>query len=393
MPVNFSRGIPEMTPTQSARFEANLLPLQQKEELCRSLLAEFGVVNIRERSKDHELIHACLVDPTHQNQDREPTASLNYQNLGYRCLGCGAKGYLPWLIAVVRGGTTEDARRWLNQETGLGGNVMDVSLLMKYLDSLYLPKVGLAPLVRFPETMLRPWALLHPYLTDPKPYGREIREENVLQMRLGYAEHYKIGERADGTDITSERIVIPHFWKGDLVGWQTRRLNSRDGTAKYLSSPDFPKDQTIYNYEARHTGPVVVMEAMLSVVSKVHLERWHCEGTFGASMAEEQIRLLSKHPRIILFMDNDKAGWEAVEGTKTFSRDGRLLSSHPGLGETLGRSSNVFVVENPWAADPQDISDEDFDSLCDQAVPYSIWRRPTTLLCYSCNEVAHDGPC
>ncbi len=332
------------------------------------------------------------MDPTHQNQANEPTASLNFENLGYRCLGCQAKGYLPWLIAVVRGGTTEDARRWLNQETGLGGNVMDVSLLMKYLDALYMPKAGLAPLVRFPDRMLEPWAFLHPYLTDPKPYGRQIREENVLQMRLGYAQEYKIGERKDKTPITSERVVIPHFWKGDLVGWQTRRLDPRDGTAKYLSSPDFPADQTIYNYDAKHSGTVVVMEAMLSVVSKVHLEP-HPEATFGASMSEEQVRLLSKHPRIVLFMDNDDAGWKSVMGQDSFSRDGRLLKHTPGLGETLGRSSTVFVVENPWAADPQDLSDEDYLTLVDAAVPFSIWNKPTVLLCYSCNEVAHDGNC
>ena len=388
MPV-FSRGMPA-----SAPFEAAMLPLAQKEDLCRSLLSEFGIVNPRERVGDHELIHACLIDPTHKNQASEPTASLNFEKLAYKCLGCKAAGGLLWLIATVRGCTTDEARQWLNEETGLGTEIMDLSLLMKYFDALYKPKNGLPPVPRYPESMLSPWAWLHPYLTDPKEDGgRGIREENVLAMKVGYAEDYKIGQRKDKTWITSERIVIPHFWKGDLVGWQTRRLDARDGTAKYLSSPDFPKDQTIYNYEPRHTGTVVVMEAMLSAVSKVHLDP-HPEATFGASITDVQVSLLSKHPRVVLFMDNDKAGWEAVEGVDTFyPSSGKLKEHRPGLGELLGRSGNVFVVDNPYAADPQDLSDDDYLHLVATALPFSVWKRPSVLLCYACKEIAHDGPC
>lgn len=388
MAVTFDRGMPG-----SAPFEAGLLPLAQKEDLCRELLAEFGVTNVRERVADHELIHGCLIDPTHQRQDSEPTASLNYHKLAYRCLGCGAKGGLLWFIAQARGCTTDEARQWLNSETGLGGQVMDISLLMKYFDALYKPKTGWPPIPTYPARMLEPWALIHPYLTDPRDQGgRAIPEANVISMNLGYAEDYKIGKRTDGTWITSERIVIPHFWKGALVGWQSRRLDVTDGTSKYLSSPDFPKDQTIYNYQPRHTGTVVVMEAMLSAASKVHLEP-HPEATFGASVTEEQHRLLEKHPRIVLFMDNDDAGWKAVEGRDDLWPSGDLKEHHPGMAEILGRSSTVFVVDNPYAADPQDLSDEDYLSLVEGAVPFSVWRRPTVLLCYSCKGVAHEGGC
>lgn len=388
--VSFSRG----APPPGAPFEAGLLPLSQKEDLCRSLLDEFAAVSVRERVSDHELIHGCLVNPTHQNQVREPTASLNYEKLTYRCLGCGARGGLLWLIATVRNSTTDDARLWLNSETGLGGSVMDLSLLMKFIDALYKPSRGLPPIPTYPTSMLGPWNLIHPYLTDPRPDGRAIPEENVLRMSLGYAEQYPLGEEEDGRPRrTSERIIIPHFWKGDLVGWQTRRLDSSDGTPKYLSSPDFPKDYTIYNYEPRHRGKVVVMEAALSAVSKVHLDP-HPEATFGASLTDYQLTLLAKHERIVLFMDNDDAGWKAVEGYDTYwPNSTRVKEHHEGMGEILGRSSNVFVVDNPWAADPQDLSDEDYLMLVDQAVPFSVWQRPTRLLCYRCDQTAHEGPC
>jgi hypothetical protein len=387
MPVTYSRGVPP----KGGPFEAGMLPLSQKEDLCRSLLAEFGVTNVRERVSDHELIHACLIDPTHTRQASEPTASLNYEKLAYRCLGCGARGGLLWFIATCRQETSVEARRWLSQTVGTDGQVMDIADLMRYLDAVYDVKKTKAMIPAYSQRMLDPWALVHPYLTDPKAEGgRGIPEENVRLLRLGYAEEYKVGETPDKRPITSERIVLPHFWKGDLVGWQTRRLAS-DGTPKYLSSPDFPKDQTIYNYQPRNERAVVV-ESMMSVATHVHALP-EMEATFGASVTDTQVRLLAKHPTVVLWMDNDKAGWDAIDGYDQVNAKGRVTGHTPGLGELLARTCNVLVVDSPYAADAGDISTEDALALVNSAIPYSAWTRPTTLLCYACKEVAHDGAC
>jgi hypothetical protein len=387
--TSFNRG----APPKKEPFLAGMLPLAQKEDLCRNLLAEFGVTNIRHRASDHELIHGCLIDPSHTRQQSEPTASLNYDKLVMRCLGCGARGGLLWFIAQCRGeGSTKDARRWLSKTVGIDGNVMELSDLMRYFDALYDTKSNKVPIPAYSKRMLEPWAFIHPYLTDPRDYhGRGIPEQNVIKMKVGYAEKYRVGRHPDGTDKTSERIVIPHFWKDDLVGWQTRRLAS-DGTPKYLSSPDFPKDQTIYNHQPSNEM-VVVVESMLSVVTHVHA--LPCmEATFGASVTDTQMRLLAKHPTIVLWMDNDEAGWKAVEGYDvTKPKSGALIRHEPGMGEILGRSSNVLVVENPYAADPGDIHTLDAVALVRDAVPFSVWQRPKTLLCYRCKEVAHDGLC
>jgi hypothetical protein len=382
--ATFGRG----APAKKEPFQAGMLPLSQKEALCRDLLAEFGVTNIRHRAHDHELIHGCLIDPSHTRQQTEPSASLNYEKLTYRCLGCGARGGLLWFIAWCRGeGSTKDARKWLGKKTGTDGSVMELADLMAYFDMLYAPTSAKVPIPAYSPRILEPWAFTHPYLTDPvSQKGRGIPEANVLAMRVGYAEHYRVG-----TDRTSERIVLPHFWKGDLVGWQTRRLWD-DGTPKYLSSPDFPKDQSVYNYD-RTNEVAVVVESMLSVVSHVHAVPF-MEATFGASVTDTQIGLLTKHPNIVLWMDNDKAGWRAVEGYDvTRPKSGALIRHEPGMGELLERSSSVQVVENPYAADPGDMTTRDVVSLIKAAVPFSIWQRPKTLLCYRCKEVAHDGVC
>lgn len=349
-------------------FEPVLLPDDIKRDLCLGLLEEFGAVSIRESHT--EITHGCLVSTAHRDQERNPTASLNWETLTFNCLGCQSSGGILWFIATLRGCSSTEALDWLNTQTGLGGREIDISSLMRYFDALYSPqRHGRVPIPRYSERVLDAWSGIHPYLTDPRSEeGRQIDVGVAQELRFGYAQEYPVGK-----DVTSERIVLPHFWKGKLVGWQTRRL-ADDGTPKYLSSPDFPKDQTIYHYVPREER-VVVVEAMLSVASKMHLA--HCEGTFGAKVTDAQVALLGKHPVVILFMDNDDAGWKATEH----------------LGEELSRTAIVLAVENPWSADPADIDDEDFLALISTAVPYSVWRRPEMLYCYQCRQQAHSGPC
>ena len=232
---------------------------------------------------------------------------------------------------------------------------------MEFFDAVYDKKRDVEPpMPRMDAKVLTPWRAIHPYMTEI----RGIAEQTLIDFNVGYG---KIRTRLhDGDDterryIESERIVIPHFWKGTLVGWQTRRLFASDGTPKYLSSPDFPKDRTLYNYDAKARLAVVV-EAPMSVLTKAHLEP-RIEGTFGAKVTDRQVRLLSMHPRLILFMDNDEAGWNATRR----------------LGEALEAYSDVWVAANPWAADPGDMDDQTYLGCIEDAVPYSLWSQPTTL--------------
>ena len=391
----FGRGAPTTTSTSRTHrdFEPVRLPLAQKENLCRELLAEFGATTIRERPAHHELIHGCLTG-SHSRQDREPTASINYSSLTARCLGCGwASGILAWIAACRGYDSSREAYLWLSERLGLDGSIMGLSTLLAYFDSIFERRVVDHTITTFSERLLEPWAMVHPYLTDPvSEQGRGIPLENVLAARLGYAEHYRIAQRPDKTWITSERIVIPHFWKGALVGWQTRRLDARDGTAKVLNSVDFPKDSTLYHYDLSHDVAVVV-EGPLSVVR--HLDCVpQTVATFGATVTARQVSLLAQYPHIVLCLDNDEAGWKAVEGYNLYYRSGQLQEHKPGLGEILGRYTRVSVWENPYAADPADLSGEDFHRLAlREAVPFSVWSRPTSLLCYQCRRTAHPGPC
>lgn len=333
-------------------FEAGLLPDVEKEQLCLSLLEEFGAENISVKD-DGEIIHSCCLPfGLHANGDRSPSASLNYQRLTYNCYGCGGGGLL-WFIGVCRGEDVGAAKQWLKQQTGTGADEQPLSALLDFFDAVYGQEAPRpAPIPKMDRRVLDQYLVIHPYMTEM----RGIPEGNLIKHLVGYGTlRLRLGE----SFVESERIIIPHFWKGNLVGWQSRRLRD-DGTGKYQSTPDFPKDTTLYDYNP--TKPGLVVESPMSVLRHAHHQ--NMAATFGASLTERQIKLLADYPRVTLWFDNDNAGWRATEEVA----EGLL----PYLGE-------VWVVDSPYAADPADMDDETVDRLVAEAVPYSIWSKPATL--------------
>lgn len=373
-------------------FEAALLPEASKRAMCQELLSEFGASVRRINDKSGEMIHGCLVSPElHTDQDKNPTASLNYQKLTYNCLGCGASGGLLWFIATCRNESSLDARRWLEKTAGLGGQVLELAAMMRFLDAVYARPTAL-PIPSYSQKLLKAWDFDHPYFAEERHIPAEIR----ARYRLGW-------------DPKTDRVVLPHLWEGKLVGWQTRKLpnewrampleadspdmhSGMPNSPKYHSSPDFPKESTIYNHVPSIRA--VVTEAMLSVLRHEHA--YHSEAVFGAKVTDLQMRRLVKHDEVVLWMDNDRAGWDAVLGhpevppTKERPRGKEAVL---GMAETLSAYTKVRVVDSRWSQDPADLPTDEAVSLTDAAVPWSVWEPPKQLYCFECVHKAHSGPC
>jgi DNA primase len=249
---------------------------------------------------------------------------------------------------------------------------MELEQLLTYLDQLYTRRAP-APLPTYSERLLKPF--YHPYLED-----RGIPRATQERFKVGW-------------DPESDRIVLPHFWKGRLVGWQTRALpqpywskQPEEVLPKYLSSADFPKDTTIFNYAPGPAG--LAVESMMSVLKHAHA--FEMVATFGASITEDQADRLTKYGEITLWLDNDKAGWSCLEGTPRTKQ----AEAKPGLAEVLSRSVPVWIVESPWSQDPGDLPTEEAHRLATTSrVPWSVWRRPEVLYCWECRNRAHTGPC
>ncbi len=137
--------------------------------------------------------------------------------------------------------------------------------------------------------------------------------------------------------------------KGKLVGWQSRRLDSSDGTPKWLSTPEFPKDSTLFNYdEVCKADPnfVVVCESPMSTLR--HQHHLPIVATFGAEVTDRQVRLMAEFDRVVLWMDPDNAGWRApVVGTTT--RASSMTASSSAWSPTPMSGRSIRIGRWIWA--------------------------------------------
>ena len=324
------------------------LPSEDKRALALSLLEEFGARVIRPPNAQGEIIHSCVLPfGMHRHGDAHASASINYLKLVYNCLGCGCSGGLLWFVSTCRGATAVATRQWLLEKATV--SIDDVPAFLAYLDSLYNPaRAAVEPIPRYSPRVLDPWRFIHPYMTEI----RHIPIENLRRFDIGY------GNIEITPTFHSERIILPHYWRNELVGWVTRRI-ANDGSAKYLNTEGFPKATTIYNYDPK--VPAMIAEGQMSVLA--HPDNPHMEATFSAEVTQKQVRLLAEHPKVILFFDNDTAGWKATIK----------------VGAALLGYTEVQVVQNPYDADPADFGD-DYRDL--DLVPFSIWSPPGRLLPY-----------
>ncbi|MGW7100359.1 hypothetical protein [Streptomyces sp. NPDC054838] len=356
--------------------ELTALPEGHKDQLAADVLDSLGIT-VKRRQGD-ELIHACPISSYHSDQERNPTAALNSSNLLWHCLGCGSGGTVLWLIATLRNTTTEQARDWLNGEAGLT-RAMELPDLLALFDSLYTEQRR-APLPVYSERMLDRWKEtgIPDYITGE----RGIPEATAAAMGLctdpdGFLDRKPTGPRA----------VIPHRWKGQLVGWQSRRLPAADPTApKYLSTPGFPREETVFDHDPSRPRIVVVESPMSGLRHRHHQP---VEATFGAAVTNVQVDHLARgRDEIIWWPDNDQAGWKMAEGREHNGRH------YPGAPERASRFCKNLIVESPFAADPAELPDEIVDLLIADAVPWQIWQRPPVLYCHLCFQEAHtSAPC
>jgi Toprim-like len=325
------------------------LPEEDKRALALALLEEFGARVIRPPNAQGEIIHSCVLPfGLHSHGDVHASASLNYRKLVYNCLGCGCSGGLLWFVSTCRGTTAEATRSWLVEKATV--DIEDIPAFLVWLDNVYNPtRLEVEPIPRYSPRVLDPWRFIHPYLTEI----RHIPIENLRRFDIGY------GMIEITPTFHSERIIIPHYWADELVGWQSRRI-ANDSSAKYLNTEGFPKATTIYNYDP--FVPAMVVEGVMSVLA--HPDDPHMESTFSAEVTTKQIRLLAGHPKVTLFFDNDSAGWKATEK----------------VGEALLAYTEVDVVQNPYDADPADMGD-DYRDL--DRVPFSVWAPPGRILPYA----------
>jgi DNA primase len=280
---------------------------------AREILEAYGAENIIESGD--ELIHSCILDtviPHHTNGDAAPSASLNKRSLLFNCFSYGG-GDIIWLIKQLEC-APEDTYHATQVLSRFLHGVRDMSLedLKARIESYFSDEEDSADTIpRYNAKVLDGWSMIHPHLIE----DRHLNEKVLIRKRIGY-------------DMEENKIVIPVFWQGRLVGWQKRKMDHPrwpqlpgvEFEPKYKNSPSFPRFQTLYNYpDHRKVNEVVVVESSVSVLALESFREClgseslpHPVGTFGSSPSEKHAEYLRVFDQVTIFYDWDYAGWKGA---------------------------------------------------------------------------------
>ncbi|HEY6907095.1 MAG TPA: DNA primase [Ignavibacteriaceae bacterium] len=178
--------------------------------------------------------------------------------------------------------------------------------------------------------------LLH-FLQDKK-----IDIERALQLGL-------IGKSQEGRlyDKFSSRIIFPIFSpNGRVVAFAGRILENKEGSAKYLNSPEsviYTKGRVLYGLshakdEIRRVDKAILVEGYMDLISLYQNGIKNVVAVSGTALTEEQVQLLSRYTKnVVLLFDADTAGIKAA------MRSIELL---------LRRDFEIKIIALPQGEDP-----------------------------------------
>lgn len=292
-----------------------------------SVLTNIGV-DIR-RSDGKEITGRC---PVHHKvtgrEDRSPSWSMNSSTGLWLCFSCGAKGTLSMLVSEL---------------TGDPDSILSVHRLIieASLNSVASPKVT------------------HEVPVDWVAFGKftKVPDRMTALKNLDSTVTWKFGIR---WDTTNKCWVIPIVSPmGELRGWQSKK------TGWVRNYPEgVKKSETLFGIERFTSDTAVLVESPLDVVRMGSLSL-NSQGlaSFGTSVSDSQIRILSNHAdRLIVAMDNDAAGLSASK---------RLASMLPYFRKGIF----WFNYGNVDAKDIGDMDDDDIISGIERASLIPPWVR------------------
>ena len=309
------------------------------------------------------------------HDEKTPSFYVNDQKQFYHCFGCGAHGDVISWMTEQRGLSFIDAIKELAAEAGMEvpapdpvaakkaekrAELIDVTTEAQdwFVDQLrgsagrealaYLNRRGLKP------EILREFGFGYAP-EDRQAIGRALSrfDERMLVesgMRI---------RTDDGTiyDRFRGRVMLPiQDARGRVIAFGGRILESRDGVAKYLNSPDTPlfdKGRTLYNLHraapaSRQSGRVIVVEGYMDVVALAQAGFADAVAPLGTALTEMQLEMLWRMvERPILCFDGDAAGQRAA--MRAISRALPML----------GPMRSLSIVQLPAGLDPDDLIKRD----------------------------------
>lgn len=307
----------------------------------------------------------------HEGEDVNPSFGIDTENLRYNCFVCGG-GPLEDLVAETLGLDHDAAVRWL-EDRSMAKHLQTLPEHRAVIENILAQtEKREVALPEYPADALFQYDKIHPYVLR-----RGVSNEIAMKMQIGFSDEH-VG------------IVIPHWFQGKLRGWQIRHLAEKDGKflcprpscnekgspPKYKNTPDFPRQNTVYNYDSLVPGGwTIVVESPFTALYLMSngLDPENVVATFGAFMTVEQaFTLIGQSEGVLFWPDNDPAGTTWFEHKP---RKGSKMRS-PGLVMLEKHVPTYIVPCAPGAkADPANVAPEEIFAYLEAKYPTSLYRQ------------------
>ena len=278
--------------------------------------------------KGNDIGH-CLFPANHSHGDTTGKFAIHRDKLVYNCWVCGG-GSLLSLVMEVLDLDVDQATEWLYPFATGTDSRSDTEFrdyLLELLDDIEERHESLP---YFNPRVLERYDTDYEYFTS-----RGISPDICRAFDLCYSDQVlkpapkknKDGEviKID-EDYIGPAAIFPHYWQGQLVGWQHRWLDYDEGTTpvwlgKYTNTTDFPKDSTIFNYDRalKSREPVIVLESVPSALFVMSHALNEAVAYFGGGIKPAQLRLLRRFSQgVVLCPDNDETGDKFVRAATEY---------------------------------------------------------------------------
>lgn len=197
----------------------------------------------------------------------------------------------------------------------------------------------------------RPFDLAELEYTDLKQVTsfRHFTGETLEKYQCLLADQIKV-RRDEKVYTLKNRLIVPIYQEGILIGATCRKTKSEDFGAKWTTLPvNIETGIALYNYDSIIKGkPVIVVEGPFDVWNMEQLGFENVVASFGSHLTTDQIKLLQKVTLdLILCYDPDKAGLKATE---------RVLPE-------VKNKFNTSIMLLPNQKDPGELSEDEISQI------------------------------
>ncbi len=318
-------------------------------------------IQLRKRGKNY--LGLC---PFHN--EKTPSFTVSDEKQIFHCFGCHAGGNVYKFLMEYEKISFVEAVQELAQRTGIALEYDEEAVTEKQTEQEILYDINTEAARYFSDNLLnhQEGEVGRKYFLD-----RKIKPQTMRAFGLGYAlsgwdnfisfaQSKKIdlekalslgliGQNKDGRlyDKFSGRIIFPIFSpNGRVVAFAGRILDKREGTAKYLNSPEslvYVKGRILYGLshakdEIRKLDRAILVEGYMDLISLYQSGIKNVVAVSGTALTDDQVQLLSRYTKnVVLLFDADTAG------IKASMRSIELL---------LRRNMEIKVASLPGGEDP-----------------------------------------